>query len=207
VTSLCVLNPDLDPASRDRGATWLLGLTGRNATWARKLFGPFVGMPPIDLETPGFPWIPGAAAWTIPTALAILALRRRAAAVRQEARDRIGWAQEFLASRVCGDGGWNYGVPGEGNTRPSYPDTTGVALLALYGSKLNVLSKAMERGEAMLAGCRSREAAAWLRMGLFSHGGRITPMNEDPGRTTTEIALQIIEAEALRGRNIFLEDA
>ena len=56
----------------------------------------------------------------------------------------------------------------------SYPETTGMALLALHGTTGPEVTQGLKRGEQHLAACQSSEAASWLRLGLGAHGRSAT---------------------------------
>lgn len=159
---------------------------------------------------PGWPWVPGAAAWVTPTALAILALekevRRRADA---ELRERISQGRGFLLARMCREGGWNHGSvrPLGYESRP-YPETTGMALVALRGVRGPQLDLSIEAARRFLAKTRSADAANWLRLGLMTHGALGSEALPDPApqpRTVVEIAVDQIVASALEGRNVFVD--
>jgi len=80
----------------------------------------------------GWSWIAGTFSWVEPTAWALLALKKRAAAGQRIDSARLSEAEALLVDRCCEEGGWNYG---NGNMlgkelRPYVP-TTAVALLAL----------------------------------------------------------------------------
>jgi hypothetical protein len=163
-------------AGRDEPATagaarWLLQQTGRESTFVQKLRLRLLGAQPPTEAFDGWPWYPGAAAWVTPTALTLIALEK---AARSFSDPRLRTRQEsgtnFLWSRVCRDGGWNHGSnQALGYESGSYPETTGVALLALRGRPTQKLAAALAAGEGHYRACRSAEGLAWLRLGLLAH--------------------------------------
>ena len=145
----------------------------------------------------------------MPTALTILALekaerRRPNAAIRE----RIAMGRAFLLARICADGGWNYGTPRAlGYDAVSYPETTGVALLALHGERSKKIDRALATAERHMAQCRSSQGWSWLAMGLLAHGK--TPVAGHPLRchNAMDAALLVLAGAAAEGKNVFLEDA
>jgi hypothetical protein len=90
---------------------------------------------------------------------------------------------------------------------PSYPETTGVALLALSGRDSVRIRKACAWAQAQLPGCQASEAESWLRLGLMAQG-RLppnTPPPLRPPRTVQNAALARLASEAVAGRNALLE--
>lgn len=194
--------------------TWLLAQkSGRT--------GGFIGMLQRVLDTPGShpppggaPWFPGTAAWVAPSALRVFALARAAALTGdQNARRAAGEAQSFLLAHRLEDGGWNHGgwyAPSERVS--SYPEITGLALLALRGAAPAILNKSTELARASLACPNSLEAWAWLRMGLAAHG---QPANNSqpevladlPAWTLRELALAMLAAHAGHPSNMFTQVA
>ncbi len=162
----------------------------------------------VEAQFDGWPWYPGAAAWVGPTALSILALTKYG---RQDhgadEKGRVAEGRAYLLARRCRDGGWNHGsTKALGYDSDSYPETTGLALLALAGSEGDEISQGIARGEQHLAGCRSSEAANWLRLGLIAHGRRpVAPVLNLTHGTTMEAALAALADAAQQGRNLFLE--
>jgi hypothetical protein len=161
-------------------------------------------------EYPGWPWVPGAAAWVAPTALAILALGKE---VRRrpdvEIQERIDLGRRFLLARMCREGGWNHGSvrPLGYESRP-YPETTGMALAALHGVRARQVDVSVEAAQRFLAGTRSADAANWLRLGLMAHDALRPEVLPDPApqpRTVVEIAVEQVVGAALRGRNVFVD--
>jgi squalene cyclase len=199
VTALAVLLPEdaVTEQQRRTAIGWLKTRSGRESGWRYRLQQRLVGNK--DDFPEGWPWFPGAAAWVIPTSLGILAfekaLRRDKSA--GELQERIEAGRKFLLEHMCADGGWNHGSNRAlGRDGDSYPETTGIALLALNG----VASAQIERAKAMarkhLASCRAAEGIAWLRMGLAAHGETVAPASgpvSDPVcRTNMDEALMTL---------------
>ncbi len=127
-----------------------------------------------DLSTgaeKGWPWYPGAAAWVMPTAISLLALRKEQAAHPSEGvRERIEGGTKYLLSHACKDGGWNHGATHAlGYEANAYPETTGVALLALRGVKAPEVDKGIAQAEVFFRE-PNPAGAAWLRLGLMAQG-------------------------------------
>jgi hypothetical protein len=168
VTALpLLLGPErLGAEARARAGSWLLRQTGADATFWYRVRQTLGGRPAERFE--GWPWFPGTAAWVAPTAFAILALRSLA-----PRHPRLAAGCRFLLSRRCGDGGWNYGgARALGYESASYPETTGLALVALPPAA--ELAPSLEIAERHLSHARSAEAIAWLHLALRAHG-------RDPG--------------------------
>jgi hypothetical protein len=214
VTALVLLLPtDLAQSLKgDRASSWLLSQTGRESGLVQRLRSRLLGVqvePSQSFE--GWPWFPGAAAWVTPTALSILALekldRRRA---DTGARERIVQGRAFLLGRRCRDGGWNHGsTKALGYDSDSYPETTGVALLALHDARDKEISTADTLAEQQLSTCRSREAAYWLTLALSARGrapeADPTGTNLPRHGSTIEVALAALARTAYDGHNLFLE--
>ena len=193
-----------------RGLAWLLSQSGEETGFLSRLRLLANGQrQPPEQHFPGWPWFPGASAWVTPTALSMLALGKAmrwgpAPAIRQ--RRELGCG--FLLRHACRDGGWNYGTPRVlGVEAGSYPETTGVALLALAGIDAPEVRKACTLARAQLPACQASEAESWLRLGLLAHG-QLPPDAPAPQglqRTTQNAALALLATAAAHGRNIFLE--
>ena len=212
LTALALLLPAglLPDGGLDRGraASWVLHQTGRESGWVFRLRAWMLGASPEDsFAFDGWPWFPGAAAWVIPTAISILALEKLGREGGwSELGGRVAQGRAFLLARRCKDGGWNHGsTKALGYDSDSYPETTGIALLALHGSDTLEISRAVTRGEQHLAMCQSREAADWLRLGLLAHGRKAAAPQLTAHGTTLEIAVSALADRALGDRNLFLE--
>ncbi len=167
--------------SLQSAVNWLLRQTGEESTLADRLRRILLG---ARLEagegTSGWPWLAGTAGWVMPTALTILALEK--AELRHRATgtlERVRQGRDFLLARVCKDGGWNYGAPEAlGYQANSYPDTTGMALLALRGSASAKLTTALTKAEEQLPQCHSPQTLCWLRIGLAAHGRKLPELGD-----------------------------
>lgn len=195
VTAAVALLPEeaIGPDKLKRAITWLEGQTGRESSWSYKLRQRIAGNK--EAYPDGWPWFPGAAAWVIPTALGILAFEREL--TRRDSarlRARVNSGREFLFDRMCADGGWNHGSNRAlGRDGDSYPETTGIALVALHRAPESPrIERAKAAARRHLATCRTAEGIAWLRMGLRAHGEDV-PLKTDPvPRTTMDAALLTI---------------
>jgi hypothetical protein len=213
VTALVALLPPehLGTASYARAIDWLLDVTGVETTTTHRLRAWLLGnkIPP-EQQHPGWPWVPGSAAWVAPSALAILALQkqhRRHPSPRLA--ERIESGRQFLISRACAEGGWNHGgVPDLGDRAHAYADTTGMALVALRGASGPRISRALAVAQRLLAGSRSADAVNWLYLGLMAHGALpagYRPPAELAYRTMPEVSLRALVAGAEAGHS-FLWD-
>lgn len=207
VTALALLLPadDLGRERYARGVSWLLEQVGEESTLSWRIGQFLSGQGWTEAgQSAGWPWYPGAAAWVFPTAISILALRK--APGTKHTRDRIQAGRRFLLSHMCADGGWNHGgTLALGVEAESYPETTGAALLALEGVDDARLERSIETARLHLRNCRSREAAAWLRLGLSAHG-ILTPAFTSGKRAPDdrEAALEAIADAAATGENVLL---
>jgi hypothetical protein len=211
VTALVALLPrdSMGVPHHAAAIAWLMAQTGEETSFAHRLRVELSGAASTEpAPLTGWPFIPGAAAWTTPTAMSILALEK---ARRYETGPRIGQRAEtgrqFLLDRMCKDGGWNYGRANVlGVDADSYPETTGQALLALHQARSPKLGKALEAAQAQARSCRSAEGLSWLQLGLQAHGvGATGPSTELPCRHVADAALRILAEAAEGGRNVFLE--
>ena len=207
VTALAALLPpaDLGEAAFFRAIHWLVGSMPVNATLYFRIQSWFNGSPLAEFHAGG-PWLPGTAAWATPTAISILALarqnRRKPDPVVQS---RIESARGFLLAHRCLDGGWNHGsVKALGVDAPSYPETTGTALLAVAGMDPATIAPSIKRAEAWWNDCPSCEAASWLMLGLRATGhAKAAPPESLNPRTIPDAALRIIASAGDRGIEVF----
>ena len=189
-----------------RGIHWIVGQSGEETNFLSRVRQFLTGNPPGE---PGWPWMPGTTAWVTPTALSMLALHKAARyGGSAQILARLDMGASYLQAHACSDGGWNHGAGRVWDyDARSYPETTGVALLALTGRDSARIRKAYAWAQAQLPGCRASEAESWLRLGLLAHGqlppNTAPPMR--PPRTVQNAALALLASEAVAGRNALLE--
>ena len=189
-----------------RGIAWIVQQSGAETSFPSRVQRFLTG----NAQTyPGWPWFPGTSAWVTPTALSMLALRQ-AARYAESARmlARLDHGAACLLQHACSDGGWNYGAARALDyDAHSYPETTGVALLALRGRDTPAIRKACGWAQAQLPGCRTSEGESWLRLGLLAHGQLPpdAPPPVRPPRTVQNTALAWLASAAVAGRNPFFE--
>ena len=210
VTALAVLvlADSLSAPSLERAILWLLGQIGRESGFFHRLRLRMLGVE-AGAGFDGWPWFPETAAWVTPTAVTILALERaRRRAASAELERRLASARNFLWSRACQEGGWNHGSSRAlGYEAGSYPETTGLALLALHGTNAPKLPAALAAAERHARVCRSAEGIHWLRLGLLAHSrlAPASPVQQNPCRGVMDHALLILADRAAAGKNAFLE--
>ena len=211
VTALVALLPRerLGREAHARAIQWLLCTQGRESTISYRLREWLLGnRRPDDQQFPGWPWIPGTAAWVGPTALAILALEKEARRRPSPAiAKRVAEGRGFLRARMCREGGWNHGsVRAMGYESHPYPETTGMALAAMRGVRGPEIERALAVGRRFLGECRSAEGVNWLRLGLEAHGqlpGDYCPPPEVEYRTLPDTSLALLVNGAEKGQDVF----
>jgi hypothetical protein len=114
--------------------------------------------------------------------------------------------QAYLLSRRCSDGGWNHGGSQfRSENAASYPEMTGLALLALAGAPAPNLDSALRLAETFLGHPESREGLSWLQMGLLAHNRTVdmAPFQACT-RTTRDTSLRLLALAAANGNNRLL---
>ena len=192
--------------AHQRGIRWLLRGAGQDTNFPSRVRQFLMGNAP---RAPGWPWFPETSAWVAPTALSMLALHKAARSAQSfEIGTRLATGASYLFEHACAGGGWNYGAARvlDYDARP-YPETTGLALLALVGRDSPAVRKACAWARAQLSACRASEGESWLRLGLLAHGQLPpdTPAPARPPRTVQNMALAQLASVAIAGRNPFLE--
>jgi hypothetical protein len=210
VTALAVLAGAVEGDAERRAVEWLLTRSGEESTFLQRLRNWMNSERPEAMaeSLPGWSWYPGTVAWVVPTSLTVLTLAKIAGRYPdQRIRERIDRAHGFLFAHMCEDGGWNHGSTSAlGFQAVSYPETTGIALLALHGADPGRLAKSVAKAEEHFRNCRSLEGLSWLQLGLMAQGRPAPVIPEDiRPRTLLDKAIGILAARARDGRNLFLE--
>ena len=213
VTSLLLLLPEgvISREQTRRAVAWILSQSGRESSFLFRLRVRLLGAtPPAEQEFEGWPWYPNTAGWVGPTSLSILALRKIVpfadGGIVGEIDRRIDQGRRYLLARRCRDGGWNHGSSKAlGYESDSYPETTGMALLALHDSRAPEVAVAETLARRQVETCRSSEGASWLRLALLARGSQPTSFVLRDPRSTLELAMELITEAAGRGRNVFIQ--
>jgi hypothetical protein len=156
-------------------------------------------LPDVEATAGGSPWFPGTAAWVAPTCMTILALSAAARlGNRPILKNEITRGQQYLLSRRCFDAGWNHGGTQYRSERAqSYPETTGMALVALQGLRGVELTRSLEAAQKMQQSPGSSEAQSWLQIAALRHGQKAATSSLDlPWRTTRDLALRLLASTA-----------
>ena len=213
VTAVVALLPpeQLGEAAHSSAIRWLAGMTGQESTVTYRVREWLLGQGPLSgREPPGWPWMPGAAAWVGPTSLAILALEKETRRHPQpDLQRRIEEGRQFLLGRACPNGGWNHGgVQPFGYPSEAYPETTGLALAALRAVRSPKIDTGLGLASRFLGECRSADAWNWLRLGLLVQGklpAEAAPASSLAYRTVPETSLDLVVTAAVQGRARFWE--
>jgi hypothetical protein len=170
------------------------------------LLARLLGLPPA--HAPGsVAWFPGTAGWVIPTAMSILALSQAAQVLNMpELSSLVNESQAYLLGRRCADGGWNHGGT---NTRSeeanSYPETTGIALLALSSLPAAQLADPLRFGRKLLSSPESLEGLSWLQLGLAANRQPTPdPVSVGPPRPSRDAALRLLALAVRAGHDCSL---
>ena len=182
---------------------WLLHHSGCGVSNLDRLRN-WIMRTPGDQTPSGWSWYPGTASWVIPTAASLLALNKMSTNSTSLERERVVNGRGFLMARECAGGGWNHGgtfVHSE--TAEPYPETTGLALLALRDEGPVRLELSLARARQMLCAPQSVQGAAWLRMGLAAHGSNATLPVTDRNRNWTTVDTALEEIASLAQKSVF----
>lgn len=148
----------------------------------------------------GWAWVPGTASWLMPTAISMLTLRKYGVG----AAETLTAARNYLVARQCADGGWNHGSSRAlGYDGVSYPETTGLALVALRSEKGTEVERALQAAERQAQRCQTYEGACWLRLALYVHGREAVfapPAGAKPDHR--EMALTVIVERSMAGEGL-----
>ena len=185
-------------ANVGRSVAWLLRVVGAEHNLAMRAFSYFnLLKTKLDVSHEGWPWRNGNAAWIEPTALTLVALKKAAAHFPSaELNRRVREGEELVLARRCSDGGWNCGNPNVLNfDLPSYPESTGLALIGLQGRGATELAGPLDAARRFRAETRSSLAKAWIAIAQRLHGANPeAPAGES--WNSSDIMLAALEALA-----------
>jgi hypothetical protein len=176
--ALCCLNAMNDPSdAREKASKWLLEQRGREGHWFwRWKFKNADRNVQFNPDRYGWPWVPGANSWIIPTGFSVIGLKQfTVCSPSEESQTRLRLGVEMILDRACPGGGWNegnsivYGVP----LRP-HIDATAIALLALQDEERTATVQAgLKWLKNESARIDSAESLAWCILTLFLYQERI----------------------------------
>jgi hypothetical protein len=181
-----------------RSVDWMLSVVGAEHTLLMRAAS-FMHLlrTKLDVSHEGWPWREGNAAWIEPTAHTLVALKKVSGKYPGgELEHRVRDGEALVLSRRCSDGGWNCGNPNVLNfDLPSYPETTGLALMGLQGRSAQELDGPLDVAQRFREETKSSLAKAWLTIALRCHGRDPKPPLADArGSETSDIMLSALEA-------------
>jgi hypothetical protein len=185
LSSLALASDSAGSASRgiafllnsQKASKWLLEQRGREGHWFwRWKFKNADRNVQFNADRYGWPWVPGANSWIIPTGFSVIGLKQFTVCNPSEAsKARLRLGVEMILDRACPGGGWNegnsvvYGVP----LRP-HVDATAIALLALQDEeRTSAVQAGLNWLKSESARIDSAESLAWCILTLFVYQERI----------------------------------
>lgn len=193
----------LDDQDVTRSVNWLVGVVGaEHSLPMRAASALHLLKTKLDVSHQGWPWRDGNASWIEPTVHTLVALKKvRERHATAEIQHRVREGEEMILRRRCSDGGWNCGNPNVLNfDLPSYPETTGLALIGLEGRPASELASPLEVARRFRLETKSSLAKAWLTVALRFHGQNVDAPAED-AKVSSDIMLSALEALGHPGGN------
>lgn len=179
-----------------RSVDWMLSVVGAEHNYLMRTAAAFhLLKTKLDVSHAGWPWREGNAAWIEPTTHTLVALKKIAGKYQgAELAQRVREGEAMVLSRRCSDGGWNCGNPNVLNfDLPSYPETTGLALLGLQGRNSAELNDPLNVAQKFREETKSSLAKAWLTIALRCHGRNLAaPQGEN--KVSSDVMLAALEA-------------
>jgi hypothetical protein len=169
--------------AHDRGIQWLLEARGRESHWFwRWKFRLGDQKVRLDPDKFGWPWMPGANSWVIPTAFSLITLKQSSACHKSDAGvRRIRTGVEMLLDRACVAGGWNAGNSVVyGSALAPHVEATAIALLALQDERpqCDVIRKSVTWLQGQSPELRSAASLAWAILSLFVYQVPVRELKE-----------------------------
>jgi hypothetical protein len=192
----------MDKKNLERASDWIINTEGAEGGILQRLLYS-MGKSKVDQDPKlkGWPWRPDNNSWVEPTAHGLLALHwMKDIALDAGIRYRRDYATRMLLDRRCLDGGWNYGNKKVLNeVLPSFPETTGLALLGLASSGAD-LSVSLTKAKDDLVKTKGAYGRALLTLALKLHGQRVDFHSDYPeGHPSRNLMLAGLEVMAARG--------
>ena len=179
----------------ENGVKWLVESSGAESNWLNVVAARLrMVKQERDVSLKSWPWKPGNSGWVEPTVHALVALKQASAKIPSgELRSRVQMGEAQLMNVRSRDGGWNYGSPAAlGVDLPSYPETTGLALVALQGR--DDLGKAFDLARRQMGETPSPMARAWLTIAMRLHGVKPEELSGDPQRDLMITGIEALAA-------------
>ncbi len=187
----------------ERAVGWLLDTRGaEGALWRRVVEAAKPKTPGYDPNQFGWSWFPETNSWVEPTVHSLVALKMALRGKpggnhprRGDLEKRIHLGERMILDRRCQDGGWNYGAQlAIGVPLPSYPESTGVALVGLQGNRSPEVPGGLDVARQLLAETRSPLGKAWLETALRVHRANVPDRSREKAapRDTLIAALEAL---------------
>lgn len=155
--------------STRKAVDWLLNVRGEEGSTVKVILSYFhLLKTTLDFSHTGWPWHTGNSSWIEPTAHTLVALKKASKTYMSKTlRSRVKDGEMMILTRRSSDGGWNCGNPNVLDfDLPSYPETTGLALLGLQGRRDNEVAAPLAFAAKLHGETRSSLAKAWLGIAL-----------------------------------------
>jgi hypothetical protein len=192
LAALTLSRVSVDSRVREKATAWLLDTKGREAHWLwRWKFKTADAQAGIDPDKYGWPWMPGANSWVIPTALTVIALKQFSACTPSEEADRrIRTGIGMLIDRACVGGGWNAGncVVYGGPLKP-HIEATAAALMAMQDEPRSpLIVRTVEWLRGQTANLRAVSSLAWSILCLFLLGASVDDLKSRLAAQAAEVS-------------------
>jgi hypothetical protein len=192
IAALTLSRVSVDSRVGEKSTAWLLDTKGREAHWLwRWKFKTADAQAGINPDKYGWPWMPGANSWVIPTAFAVIALKQFSACNPSEEADRrIRMGIAMLLDRACVGGGWNAGnCVVYGSALKPHIEATAAALMALQDEPRSpLIMRSVEWLREQTANLRAVSSLAWSILCLFLFGASVDDLKSKLAAQAAEVS-------------------
>jgi hypothetical protein len=192
IAALTLSRVSVDSRVGEKSTAWLLDTKGREAHWLwRWRFKTADAQAGINPDKYGWPWMPGANSWVIPTAFAVIALKQFSACNPSEEADRrIRMGIAMLLDRACVGGGWNAGnCVVYGSALKPHIEATAAALMALQDEPRSpLIMRSVEWLREQTANLRAVSSLAWSILCLFLFGASVDDLKSKLAAQAAEVS-------------------